>query len=224
MAANEIVAIVPVRFLPSLKHRLAKHLDVNQRKQLVQYMLLDILEAINHSKMITRCLIVTNDESFQEVYLQSGIEVHRSGTLGLNEELTECLDSLSQTGSGYAVVILGDLPLLTGTVLDGLIWSGLQSNRPVIARDWKNVGTNALFFPYPLTFKLQFGIESFQKHMTELRSNGFNPIVYHSIETALDLDDNEAVAQLLVLAAHEGKGQDTRTFQFLREAFERKGR
>jgi 2-phospho-L-lactate guanylyltransferase len=224
MAANEIVAIVPVRFHPSTKHRLAQSLDTNQRKQLVQYMLLDILEAINLSKMITRRLIVTNDESFQEVSRQSGVEVYRSDTLGLNEELTECIDSLSQTDSGFAVVILGDLPLLTDTVLDDLIWAGLQSNRPVIARDWKNVGTNALFFHYPLTFKLQFGKESFQKHKTQLRSNGFNPIIYHAIETALDLDDNEAITQLFVLAAQDGKVQDTRTFQFLREAAKAKGR
>ncbi|MFX1577308.1 MAG: 2-phospho-L-lactate guanylyltransferase [Promethearchaeota archaeon] len=224
MAANEIVAIVPIRFHPSTKHRLAPSLDTNQRKQLVQYMLLDILAAINHSKMITRRLIVTNDESFQEVSRQSGVEVYRSDTLGLNEELTECIASLSQTDSGFAVVILGDLPLLTDTILDELIWAGLQSNRPVIARDWKNVGTNALFFTYPLTFKLQFGTESYQKHVTELRSNGFNPIVYHAIETALDLDDNEAITQLFLLAAHDDKVQDTRTFQFLREVAKTKGR
>ena len=218
MTASEIVAIIPVRFLPSTKHRLAQRFDATQRRLLVHSMLKDVLRAIHQSKLISRSIIVTSDENFKATYPNLDLDLQRSEIHGLNQELTEFLNSLSRKGTRHVIIILGDLPLLTGVVLDDLIWSGLQSDRPVIAQDWKGRGTNLLFFTQPLTFKLQFGENSCEKHKKELQSKGFNPIIYHAMETALDIDDEAAIGQLVNLARFDMKVQNTRTFQFLRIA------
>ena len=215
MTTGEIVAIIPVRFLPSTKHRLAHSFNTVQRKQLVHSMLEDVLHAIQQSTLISRSIIVTSDENFLTSYPNPGIGLQRSEIYGLNQELTEFINSLSSKETGHILIILGDLPLLTGVVLDDFIRSGLQSTRPVIAQDWKRIGTNLIFFTYPLAFKLQFGENSFEKHMVELQSKGFDPIVYHAMETALDIDDEVSVEQLVKLAQIAKKVQETRTYQFL---------
>ncbi len=224
MSKSEIVAIVPIRFLPTTKNRLERSLDTPQRHQLVKSMLVDVIKAIKHSQMITRFVIVTSDEKFLADYTDAVFELYRSSVRGLNPELTAYLDVLSQKGSGHAIIILGDLPMVSGTVLDEIIRSGLQSARPVIAKDWRGSGTNALFFSYPLTFNLQFGENSFQKHMAELDSKGFNPIVYHAMETALDIDDDTAIAQFLALARKDAKIHDTQTYRLLHVDEKRSGK
>jgi 2-phospho-L-lactate guanylyltransferase len=217
MTTSEIVAIIPVRFLPSTKHRLARSFDATQRRLLVHSMLEDVLNAIHQSKLITRSVIITSDDNFLETYTNLRSDLQRSEIHGLNQELTEFINSLNHRGTGHVIIVLGDLPLLTGLVLDDLIWFGLQSERSVIAQGWKGKGTNLLFFTYPLTFTLQFGKNSCKKHLEELKSMGFNPIIYHAMETALDIDDETAVDQLLKLARIDAKVQNTRTYKFLRD-------
>lgn len=221
MVASEIVAIVPVRFLPSTKHRLTQRFDAQQRRKLVHSMLEDVLQAIAQSKLISRSVIVTSDDNFVASYPNPGLDIQRSEIHGLNQELTEFINSLSHDGPGHALIILGDLPLLTGLVLDDLIWSGLKFDRPVIAQNWKGLGTNILFFTYPLGFVLQFGNNSFEKHMGELQSTGYNPIVYYAMETALDIDDEAAIEQLVRLAQVDAKVHNSKTFQFLQVADKR---
>jgi 2-phospho-L-lactate guanylyltransferase len=216
MTTSEIVVIIPVRFLPSTKHRLARSFDAKQRRLLVHSMLEDVLHAIHQSKLITRTIIVTSDDNFKATYPNLDLDLQRSEIQGLNQELTGFINSLSRKETGHVLIILGDLPLLTGIVLDDIIWSGLQSDRPVIAQDWKGKGTNLLFFTHPLTFRLQFGENSCEKHVEELQSKGFNPIIYHAMETALDIDDEAAITQLVKLARLDVKVQNTRTYQFLR--------
>jgi 2-phospho-L-lactate guanylyltransferase (CobY/MobA/RfbA family) len=117
---------------------------------------------------------------------------------------------------------LGDLPLLTGKVLDDLIWSGLRTRRAVIAKDWKGMGTNVLFFAYPLRFELCFGESSLQKHIRELESNDLNPIIYYAMETALDIDDAMAIDQFMMLAQFDEAIQETSTFALLHHEVKKK--
>jgi 2-phospho-L-lactate guanylyltransferase len=215
MALHEIVAIIPIRLLPSTKHRLEQKLDGTQRQQLVKSMLNDVFKAIGQSTMISRLVIITSDMNYLSSYPSIAFELYESSARGLNEELHEYLDVLSEKGKGYAIVILGDLPLLTGSVLDNLIFSGLRSKRPVIARDWKGLGTNVLFFTYPIAFNFYFGENSFSKHLLEMHSKGCDPIIYHSMETALDIDDDSAIGLLLTLAEADDRIQETETYRLI---------
>ncbi len=217
MSLQDIVAIIPIRFLPSLKHRLAQSMDESQRKKLVKSMLADEIKAIGQSEMITRIVIVTSDEDLLIANPPPRFEIYRSVNQGLNRELTEYIKFLSRKGKGHALIILGDLPLITGAVLDEIIWSGLRSHRPVIAKDWKGLGTNVFFFSYPPTFKLHFGKNSFEKHLYELESKGAYPIIYHAMETALDIDDDASIHQLLVLSKLDKKIKKLNTYLLLQE-------
>ncbi len=224
MLENQITAVVPIRFLPATKHRLAKHLDAQTRQQLVKAMLVDVIKAINSSQLIKQFSIVTSDKEFLSTLSQSEFDLHKSALKGLNEELSEYITILDGKEIRYAIIILGDLPLLSGTVLDDLIQSGLRFKRPVIAQDWKGTGTNILFFSLPLTFQLQFGRNSLQNHINELQRKGINPIIYHAIETALDIDDEIAIQRLVRLAHLDKKLQRTNTYRLLKVDEKRKGK
>ncbi|TRO56239.1 2-phospho-L-lactate guanylyltransferase [Candidatus Bathyarchaeota archaeon] len=224
MSEPEIVAFIPIRFLPSTKNRLARSLDVQQRQDLVESMLFDVLKATSESDLITRTIIVTYDDKFLTSFTRSSFEIYKSSTQGLNEELTECLEHCNQRSSGYSIIILGDLPLLSSKVLDNLIWTGLRTARPVIAKDWKGVGTNILFFKYPRRFQFCFGERSLQEHLREFEAHSLNPIIYYSIETALDIDDISAIEQLMKLAQLDETIQQTKTFAHLELEIKRKGK
>ena len=224
MSSSKVFAIVPIRIQPSTKHRLARSLDAPQRRRLVQSMLVDVIKAITQSHLISRFAIVTSDKEFLADYYESVFELHRSNVQGLNLELEGYLTDLGKKDIGHAIIILGDLPMLSGTVLDEIIQSGLKANRPVIAKDWRGKGTNVLFFPFPKAFKLQFGENSFEKHMLELETVGSHPIIYHAMETALDIDDDAAIEQFLILARADAKIRETKTYRLLRVDEKRSGK
>ena len=129
MTETEIIAIIPIRLFPSTKNRLDRSLDTSQRQRLVQAMLVDVIKAVEQSKLISRFVIVTHDKDFLTSFSDPLFEIHRSVAQGLNEELTEYVTQLGQSKRGYALIILGDLPLLTGASLDELIWSVRRPSR-----------------------------------------------------------------------------------------------
>ncbi|MFX1319324.1 MAG: 2-phospho-L-lactate guanylyltransferase [Promethearchaeota archaeon] len=216
MSESEIVAIIPIRFLPSTKQRLASILDARQRQELVKSMLLDVLNATNTSHLISKSIIVTYNDTLLPTVANPNFRIYKSTNEGLNDELMECLHHCTQQGSSYTIIILGDLPLLTGKVLDDLIWSGLRSNRPIIAKDWKGIGTNVLFFANARRFQFCFGERSLQKHVRELEAHELNPIIYYAMGTALDIDDDGAIEVFMKLATLDKTIQETNSYNLLK--------
>ena len=53
--------------------------------------------------------------------------------------------------------------------------------------------------------------------MNELESKGVNPIIFHAMETALDIDDDAAIHQFLTLARLDEKIRKTNTYRLLRD-------
>lgn len=224
MSSSNTLAIVPIRLQPSTKQRLAQVLDITVRQQLVKAMLIDVLSAISHANSISRCVLVTSDANFSSGFAPSQFELFKSKTSGLNQELTEYIQSLKFEEIKNAIVILADLPLLTASILDEIIQTGQKKERPVIAQDWRRSGTNILYFNIPPIFNFHFGKQSFQCHMTDFLNAGLKPIIYTSLETALDLDDNFAIAHFLAVAASNKCVQRTNTYRLLKVDEKRKGK
>ncbi len=224
MPSSNTLAIVPIRFQPSTKQRLAQILDTAMRQQLVKAMLIDVLTAISHAHSIGRCVLVTSDVNFLSGFVPSQFELFKSKTSGLNQELNEFIQGLSDEEIRNAIVILADLPLLTGDILDEIIQSGQKTKRPVIAQDWRRSGTNILYFDVPPIFNFHFGKQSSQRHMADFSNAGLNPIIYRSLETALDLDDSFAIMRFLVVAASNERFQQTNTYRLLKTDEKRKGK
>ncbi len=223
MKLSSTVALIPVRFHPEAKHRLAENWDTTGRRALVQAMLADVLAALDFAKTIGQRILVTCDESFSSKYPQDNVETYRSTVKELNSELMACIQHLTENGVQDVVIILADLPLLTNETLDEIVTIGQRAKRPVIAQDWKGTGTNILFSPLPLSIELCFGNQSLQKYRTRFEEANLTPIIYHSVESALDIDDDLSIERFLLLTRLDKKRQQTHTFRLLnREEKKRK--
>ncbi|MFX1342709.1 MAG: 2-phospho-L-lactate guanylyltransferase [Promethearchaeota archaeon] len=215
MKLRSTVALIPVRFLPEAKHRLAENWDTTSRRALVQAMLADVLTALEYAKTIVQRIIVTCDESFSPTYPQDNVETYRCTVKGLNSELTTCIQRLTENGVQDIVIILADIPLLTNDALDEIVTIGQHTERPVLAQDWKGTGTNILFSSLPLPIELCFGNQSLQNYRTRFEEANLKPIIYHSVESALDIDDDLAIERFLVLTRLDKKRQQTHTYRLL---------
>ena len=215
MKLNNTVALIPVRFFPEAKHRLAEKWDTASRKALVQAMLADVLTALESAETIDQRIIVTCDENFSSEYPQDNVETYRSTVKGLNSELMTYTHRLEETGIQHILIILADLPFLTCEVVDEIVTTGLNTQRPVIAQDWKGSGTNILFCHLPLPIELCFGNQSLQNYQACFNEVNLTPIIYHSVESALDIDDELAIERFFVLAHLNKKRQQTHTYRLL---------
>ncbi len=215
MAKHDTVAVIPIRFVPSPKHRLAEIFDERSRQQLTEAMLEDVLTAIKTSTGITKVVIVTNNENIQLISNLEGFDVIKTRISDLNTELLDAASSLSKAGWKWVIIVLADLPLVKGEILDQIILHGQKKEKSIIAQDWRGTGTNILFTKLPFQFHIHFGHQSFKAHIAEFEKNNHQWLSFHSLESALDIDDLEAIQKFMFLAQKKPAIQATNTYQIL---------
>jgi len=216
-------AVLPIRFSNESKQRLRNLLTKHERITLVRAMLSDTIKAVTDARLIDSYSLITPDIQFLNDS-KPAFELHRSETTGLNEELSAYVTILHQKAVQNVIIILPDLPLLTGPILDELITAGTQSQRPVIAPDWRRHGTNILFFHLPLPIQFSFGEDSLKKHLASFTTAGLEPITYFAIETALDIDDEAALQRFFLSARTQPAWQSTNAYRALWVDEKRKGK
>lgn len=210
-----ITAILPVRLLPSAKKRLEGLLDDSARHRLVLAMLKDALTAATEAREIQHVMMVTNDEKLKAPRRSQRVETFIANSGSLNGDLATAIEHARNQGADAVLIVLPDLPLLTATTLDALIQAGRGETAVVIAKDWRGTGTNALYLRPPAALHPQFGSNSFDAHLAQAKRAGLNPVSFVANETALDLDDAEALTRFQQVATGLPKARTTNTYRTL---------
>jgi 2-phospho-L-lactate guanylyltransferase len=197
------------------KQRLENLLDDSARQTLVLAMLEDTLAAVIEASRINHVLVVTTDATLRTAVDLASAEmlIVKSGTL--NGDIQTGLRHAAEGGADAALVVLPDLPLLTGRTLDTLIRAAGRTGNVVIAGDWHGLGTNALFLRPPTAMRPQFGLNSLANHSAAAERAGLRMIRFATEETALDLDDVESLVKFLQVAASSPAARATGTFDAL---------
>jgi 2-phospho-L-lactate guanylyltransferase len=206
------MAVLPVRLLPSPKQRLEGLLDDSARHTLVLAMLQDVLAAASKATRIDRVLIVTPDAHLEHNLDLSQVEIIAADKDDLNRDLQAGLRQAVAAGAEAALIVLPDLPLLTGQTLDTLVRTAGRKGNVVIAGDWHGSGTNVLYLRPPNVMLPRFGTNSLTNHLTAAERAGLRVTRFFTEETALDIDDAEAVARFLRKATSSAAAQTTNTF------------
>ena len=210
-----ITAILPVRLLPSAKKRLEGLLDDSARHRLVLAMLKDALTAATQAREIQHILVVTNDEKLKAPSRSQRVEVFVANRGSLNGDIATAIEHARDQGADAVLILLPDLPLLTGKTLDALIQAGRGETFVVIAGDWRGTGTNALYLRPPTAVPPQFGANSFDAHLALAKRAELNPVSFTANETALDLDDAEALTRFQQIATESPKANASNTYRVL---------
>jgi 2-phospho-L-lactate guanylyltransferase len=199
-------AVVPIKSLTQAKGRLAPRLNAEQRRVLVLAMLEDVLTALRQAPPIHSILLVSADPDALALGLRLGARPLLDEAGSLNGALEQAARHAADAGAESLLVIPGDLPLLSGADITGLLAGGTARHATIAPSH--DGGTSALFLRPPRALPFLFGPDSFRRHLAAAQGQGLSPRVYHA--PGPSLDDIDTPADLARLASHNPGGATAR--------------
>lgn len=166
------------------KSRLSDILSPQERSQLVELMLLDVVET---AKLCSDDVMILTSGTKDFDY---NCDV-KQDSRNLNEALNSIIES-------DMAVVMSDLPLLTPKTLNQF----LKREEDIVIAPGRRGGTNLLLVRDD-RFRVSYHYGSFHKHVQKAKELGINAGVFDSFYASTDIDDKN---DLLELVLH-GKGR-----------------
>lgn len=182
-------AIVPVKPLRRGKSRLADVLSGEERAALNKKLLIHTLDTITVVPALEQVLVVSRDpEALAIARFHGARTVLEDGTPHLNLAITRAT-AVAKMYSAIGVLVLpADLPQITPEDVTTMVNAAGMAPSVVIAPDHRKEGTNALLVKPPGLLTYQFGLHSFQKHVSQAQSHGVEPKIVELPSLAHDVD------------------------------------
>jgi 2-phospho-L-lactate guanylyltransferase len=191
-------AVVVARVANGAKSRLSTALDVEQRRDLALSMLADVLDVCAHAPILTGVVAVVDDPAARHEAEHAGAFVVEDSTPGdMNAAVNLGLRTAQSRGAQTALVLPGDIPLVTVDDLEALLAAAGHAPRAVVvgaSRDGQ--GTNALLLRPLDVITPAFGPPSVERHLRAGRQAGALTRVVHHLGLALDVDTPADLAAL----------------------------
>jgi 2-phospho-L-lactate guanylyltransferase len=207
-------AVLPIKRFDAAKQRLAAGMDDQRRRQLVEAMAADVIEAIGEARSIERTIVVTGEPAATELARAEGAEVVADPDEGSHVEAAQAgIARAEATGAGCVVLLPGDCPLLDPRELDRLL-TGVPERYVGIVPDRHGGGTNALVLRPPNAIAPAFGEGSRERHVAAARAADIPFAVEEVASLGLDLD---TPADLIALTREleSGRGRGARSARAL---------
>lgn len=198
-------AIIPVKPLRLGKSRLSGILSVGERAQLTSRILSHTLQILRTQHLIFRTLVVSRDPAVLKVGRKYGASTYKeTDRQGLNMALTRACHITAAQRAEAVLILPADLPLITAQDVEMMISAIAPSTQAsanggytypersmAICTDHNRDGTNALTLCPPIGFTLQFGPNSFRRHLDEADRLAMTQRIVHAPGIKFDLDTEE---------------------------------
>jgi len=205
-------AIIPVKSLSEAKSRLATHLTLRQRENLVLDMLHHVLQTLHESNVLEQVSVVSSDQRVLRQAQAWGAQAVVEEMPGHNAALHAAALQELAAGTSALLTIAADLPLLHPSDIRVLV--AQSALYPVVlASSRDGTGTNAILVRPPLAIPYLFGENSLQRYQQAARQWQLDSTIYHSIGLSLDIDtidDLDDLYELQVLS-----GEDMQSWQHI---------
>jgi len=204
------VAVVTAKHFSEAKQRMADSLDLELRRELVEAMLADVLEAVCDARMIDTTVVVTGEPAAAALAESFGAElVPDPGGIGHSAAALLGIDRALDLGAETVILLPGDCPLLEPRELDHLL-TGVPSPFVTVVPDRHGTGTNSLVLSPPGAIEPSFGEGSCRRHLGLAREAGVPGVTEEVDGLALDLDTPADIVALTTrLAAGPGGARRT---------------
>ncbi len=160
--------IVPVKELANSKSRLTAVLSSEERATLTRRLLRRTLRVLGQSPGVAGVLVVSRDTAVTQIAVTyEAISLAEAAGAGLNGAIRLGLQKTAAMGASQALILPSDLPFLR--VEDVAVLGEPSAPDILIASDRVGTGTNALRLPLPTMFRVQYGRNSYYKHLAEAR-------------------------------------------------------
>jgi 2-phospho-L-lactate guanylyltransferase len=155
--------LIPVRSFEGAKSRLGAVLDAEERRDLVERLLVRTVTAALATPGVTEVLVVSPDPEVLAVASTAGARPLLQLSRGLNPALQEARAAID---ADRILVIPGDIPAVTAGDLAVVLAAGDAAGAPgvVLATDRHDRGTNALLLAPPDVIDPAFGGDSRAAH------------------------------------------------------------
>lgn len=204
MRVNHIRAFVPLKHPARARRLMLEDLSARQRHSLYYTLARRTIAALRDTPMVRDTVIVTSSAEVEIFAEQLGVRVmHQMSDEGINCACEAAIASSSAVGISTALIVPGDLPMVTSTAITALLRSA-DSPGVTIVPDRHHRGTNALVCTPAAGVRLRFGPNSFAEHIRAAREQGLATHIFESGELALDIDEPEDL--------DAWRGYDTRNY------------
>lgn len=195
MSAHVIIA---VRGGPSAKSRFGERLTHDQREDLVEAMLVDMLAVLTKCPGVTRVHVTTPTPTLARLAAEHGVTViHENARLGLNGAFSRARDQIAAAAPRAVIALLpGDLPLLDANEVTGVLTAAAEG-AVVLVPASNDGGTGAVVAPASKPLPLAFGPGSFEKHQAAAETLNLNARVIAAPSLGFDIDRPEDIDTLI---------------------------
>lgn len=209
-------ALLPLKKFAHAKQRLSGVLSAEERYQLFEVMVKDVLSVLLRHPGIERTLIISDDPAAKklaadysaELLSESGLQVS-----GLNSAVQAGVDVLAKRGINDVMVVHGDLPLLTVGEITCLLEAhrkkgetskGTSANPMLtIVPDERREGTNCLLCTPASRLTYCYGRHSFLAHAAQASRIGLPLQVLRLPGMMCDIDTPADLVNLLQRATSD---------------------
>lgn len=204
------ILLIPFKSLATAKQRLAGALDRQQRSQLAEAMLCDVMTAAAGVAGRIDVALVTGDARAQTLAREFGFLViedtrNDSETAAIEMATAWC----EERGYDTTIVIPADIPLIESDELHRVL-DAAPAQGAVFVPAYDRRGSNCILRRPASLIPLRFGNDSFLPHCEAMRKTGKELVVLEMAGIGLDIDNPH---ELEMLVARDG---ETRAQSLLR--------
>jgi 2-phospho-L-lactate guanylyltransferase len=192
-------AVIPYKKARA-KSRLSPVLSQEEREELVELMLNQVLDSVKEAG------IETTDILSPSMY---GLENIMDARILLDKrDLNGALNSYLEQAEEPVLIVMADLPLLSSNHIKEIT----STKKDICIVPGKGGGTNVLFIRTPSRYRVRYYGSSFLTHCSIAAESGQNIEVYDSFLASTDIDEPEDLVELLIHGKGASKDYISRKF------------
>jgi 2-phospho-L-lactate guanylyltransferase len=207
----KIWAVVPIKETAGAKQRLAQALSVELRRSLALAMAEDVLAALAAADL-AGIAVVTTDPAVADLARRFFARIIDDPSQGETIAVNSAARILAREGHRAILVVPADIPLVTESEIERLIDLHQTCPEFIIAPAHDELGSNAVLCAPPTAVPLEFGDNSFVRHLETARRRGITPKIVHLPGIGLDIDHPRDLARFMQTPSQ------TRTYAMLKDA------
>jgi 2-phospho-L-lactate guanylyltransferase len=196
--SGSLWAVLPVKALCEAKGRLSGLLCDEARRSLMRSLYLTALAALKETVPIHRIVVISDGDNILSLARESGACPLRQFRPGLNEAVRQGERYAVEAGATAVLVMLADLPLVTGEAVEKLIAVARgETGKVGLIAPAQRGGTSALLLGPPGWVDYRFGRDSYRRHWEQLERAADTVLVYRSPAFMIDIDTPRDLSRVL---------------------------
>ncbi|NHI94423.1 MAG: 2-phospho-L-lactate guanylyltransferase [Candidatus Lokiarchaeota archaeon] len=192
--------IIPIKSFKNSKNRLKIKLRDDIRINLCLFMAMDVLNVVSKNKDFEKIVIITREKGAFSKFENEKINILMDNDeLGINQAILTVYKNYNINEKDSVLILHSDIPSITPEDLDLIVKKANSSNKiAILVPSEKKDGTNAVYIKPANLMDFQFGKNSYEKHLEQLKKvKNIDLFVLENKNLSLDIDTYEDLIKFI---------------------------